>query len=293
MRLTRRGLQLALGALWFLDGILQLQPFMLGTGFAKQIVAPAGEGEPQFVAGPVHWAANVIAAHPVALDVPFATVQLLLGVGLLAPPTAQLALFASIPWALGVWYFGEGLSGLASGHASLLTGAPGAALLYAVLAAAASPRGDDGAEPPAHWLTAAWVVLWVGAAVFQALPGQNTGTAVAATASAPASLGAQLAPWIRGHGTLVVASLVAVEALIGVSVLVRHLRVVAAAAGLLLAVVIWVFFQDLGQLATGQATDPNTGPLIMLIAVALLTPVRRTVRYPEWSLTASAAGGRR
>jgi len=106
--MTRRGLQIALGFLWLLDGGLQLQPFMLGTGFARQIVTVSADGQPQFLAVPVHWAADVIAAHPVAWDVPFATVQLLIGVGLLVPRTARLALAASVPWALGVWLFGEG-----------------------------------------------------------------------------------------------------------------------------------------------------------------------------------------
>ena len=88
--MTRRGLQIALGFLWLLDGGLQLQPFMLGTGFARQIVTVSADGQPQFVAVPMHWAADVIAAHPVAWDVPFATVQLLIGVGLLVPRTAAL-----------------------------------------------------------------------------------------------------------------------------------------------------------------------------------------------------------
>ena len=63
-----------------------------------------------------------------------------------------------------MWYFGEGLSGLASGRASLATGAPGSALLIAIPAGAAS---DDG---PAPWLPLALALLWVGGAVFQALP---------------------------------------------------------------------------------------------------------------------------
>ena len=124
LRITRRHLQIALGLLWLLDGALQLQPFMLRTSFARQVLDPVAAGQPHFVAGPVHWAANLIAAHPVAWDVPFAAIQLLIGLGLLFPRTAKLALAASIPWSLGVWFFGEGLSGLASGHASLLTGAP-------------------------------------------------------------------------------------------------------------------------------------------------------------------------
>ncbi len=41
MRVTRRGLQLALAALWLLDGALQFQPFMLTRGFAHDVIAPA------------------------------------------------------------------------------------------------------------------------------------------------------------------------------------------------------------------------------------------------------------
>jgi hypothetical protein len=176
---SRRQLQIALGLLWFLDGALQLQPFMLGPGFARQILAPNAAGQPELVAAPILWAVRLIGAHPVAWDVPFAAVQLLLGVGLLVPRTARRALAASIPWALGVWFFGEGLAGIAGGHASLLTGAPGAALLYGVLALAAWPT-RDASQRPARWLPFAWAVVWIGGAVFQALPGQNTGGAVAA-----------------------------------------------------------------------------------------------------------------
>src|SRR5207237_4323831 len=86
-RVTRRHLQIALGLIWLLDGGLQFQPFMLRTSFARDVIAPLADGQPHFVAGPVHWAANLIVAHPVAWDVPFATIQVLLGLGLLVPRT--------------------------------------------------------------------------------------------------------------------------------------------------------------------------------------------------------------
>jgi hypothetical protein len=285
LRVTRRHLQIALGLLWLLDGGLQLQPFMLRTSFARQILDPVAAGQPHFVSAPVQWAANIIAAHPVAWDVPFATVQLLIGLGLLVPRTAKLTLAASIPWALGVWFFGEGLSGLASGHASLLTGAPGSVLLYAVLALAAWPRRDPSEEAPARWLPLAWAVLWVGGAIFQALPGQNTGTAVAGAinSGAPGWLGrldASIAGWITPHGTTVVVALVVAEALIGLGALYRRSRGPAVAAGLVLALAIWVIGQDLGLLYTGQATDPNTAPIIALVAIAILGSSRARVGAP-------------
>ena len=301
VRVTRRHLQIVLGLLWLLDGALQLQPFMLGTGFARQIVAPTAAGEPHVVALVIRWSADVIAAHPVAWDVPFAAVQLLIGLGLLVPRTVRPALAASIAWSLGVWVFGEGLSGLLTGHASLLTGAPGSALLYGVLALAAWPRGDASADAPARWLPLAWCVLWVGGAVFQALPGQNTGAAVAGAISggaggAPGWLGrldASVARWSAHHGAAVVVALVVSEAVIGLAVLPSRTRAPAVVAGLVLASVTWVLGQDLGQLYSGQATDPNTAPLIVLLAVAILGSRRsQAFTAPAAMATATARGVR-
>jgi hypothetical protein len=241
VRITRRTLQVVLGLVWLLDGALQFQPFMLGTGFARQVIAPGGAGQPDFVAIPVRWAAHMVAANPVAWDVPFALTQVLIGVGLLVPRTARLALAASIPWALAVWFLGEGLSGLAGGNASLRTGAPGAALLYAVLALAAWQRRDASIEAPASWLPLAWAVLWVGAAVLDAIPGRS--------ADAP---------------------VVVAEALIGLAALHSRTRIVGVAAGFAAALTIWAVAQDFGQLTSGRATDPNTAPIIALMAVAVL-----------------------
>jgi hypothetical protein len=246
--MTRRQLQVALGVLWLIDAALQAQPFMWTRDFATQGIALDGQGQPGFVSEPVHWVSTVIAAHPVAWNIPFAGIQLLLGVGLLVPRTARLALAASIAWGLGVWYFGEGLYGLASGHASLVTGGPGGALLLAILAAAAWPSAGGSDEPPAPWLPFAWAVVWVGAAVFQAVPGQS-----------------------GVKGSLLIPALVAAEYLVGVGALVRSTRVPAAALGLALALAFWVLGQDLGALSSGQATDPNSGPVLALMAIAVMS----------------------
>src|SRR4029078_7721853 len=99
-----------------------------------------------------------------------APIQFRMRLGLLWRRTVKPALAGSILWSIGVWFFGEGLGGLASGHARLLTGAPGSVSLYAVLARAAWPRGDRSEEAPARWLPFAWAVVWIGGSVFQALP---------------------------------------------------------------------------------------------------------------------------
>ena len=276
LRVTRRTLQVVLGLFWLLDGGLQFQPFMLRASFAREVLAPVGDGQPHFVAGPVHWAANLIAAHPVAWDVPFASIQLLLGLAMLVPRTARLALAPSLPWALGVWFFGEGLSGLASGNASLITGAPGSVVIYGVLALAAWPRRGRSDVPPARRLPLAWAAFWVGGAVLQALPLNNKGADVSSAILAfggpgwLASFQASLAGWVGHHGVAAVVVLVAVEALIGIAALFRRTLTVSAVVGLLAVLAIWVIGQDFGQLYTGQATDPNTGLIVTVMAVGLL-----------------------
>jgi hypothetical protein len=285
-QVTRRDLQVALGLLWVLDGALQAQPFMFSGGFASQVIAPVGSGQPGPVSGPVHWAATLVAANPVVWNALAVAIQLALGVGLLLPRTARLTLAASIGWAIGVWYIGEGLSGLASGHASLLTGAPGSALMYAILAAAAWPRGDSRRELPARWLAPAWAVLWVGAALFQLLPGQNTGAALSSAmtggaASAPhwlAQLDASVGTWASHHGLLAVILLAAVEILVGLGALLHKTRTLAVTTGLALSAAIWIVGQNFGQLYSGRATDPNSAPLFMLMAVAMLAWSRRSAR---------------
>ena len=139
---------------------------------------------------------------------------------------------------------------------------------------------------PARWLPLAWALLWIGAALFQALPGQNSGTAVAAeisggSASAPAWLGqldASIAGWTARHGTAVVLALLVSEALIGLAALHRRTRGSAVVVGCVLALAIWLVGQDLGQLASGQATDPNTAPLIALMGIAIAGSRRARAR---------------
>jgi hypothetical protein len=266
LRFTRHHLQIALGLFWLLDGALQFQPYMLGTGLANQVIAPTASGQPHWVSAPVLWVARLIAAHPVAWDVPFALIQLLIGLGLLFPRTTRLALAVSVPWGLGVWFFGEGLSGMASGHASLLTGAPGSVLVYVLLAIAAWPSRDPRQVAPARWLTIAWAVIWVGGAIFQALPAQNTGPDLVSALAGPVPASG----WVTSHGTPLVVGLVIVEALIGLAALHRRTRVAGVAVGFVLALAIWVIGQDFGLLFSGQATDPNTAPLLALMAVAIL-----------------------
>jgi hypothetical protein len=281
--ITRRHLQIGLGSLWLLDGALQCQPFMFGRGFASQILAPAGVGLPGLLGEPLHAAIRVASDQPVLANGAFALIQILLGLGLLTRRFTRVTLGASIVWALSVWIGGEGLGGLGAG-ATLLTGAPGAALLYAVIAVVAWPSGEPRAdERPSRWALPAWCALWLLAAGLQLIDGNSSTSFTmmlrAAQSSAPgwvARIDRHLAhlqapSWIAA-GVIALYVLVAIWSL--VPGWTRHLSI---GIGIAVAVMGWVFFQGLGDLTSGQATDPNSGPLIVLLALAVVGAHSRTV----------------
>jgi hypothetical protein len=103
---ARRALQLGLAACWLLDAVLQYQSFMFSTSFARMIGGTAA-GNPSVIARPIAWNATLVEHHLVLLNTIFATIQLVLGLGIAFRPTVRAALAASIAWSLAVWWFGE------------------------------------------------------------------------------------------------------------------------------------------------------------------------------------------
>ena len=282
--LSCRSLSCALGVLWLLDGALQLQSFMFTKGFAHQIIAPSAVGQPWFVSEPVRWNALLITHYPVLCNSFFAAVQLAIGVGFLIPRLRRPAIVASVLWAGGVWYAGEGLGGVAGGHANALVGAPGAAVLYGVLAVAAWPGTHSGVDHqpqrPPYWLLPVWAVLWVGGAVLDLLPGNRPASTFSAQLAANASSVPQwlarfddgLGRGVHSMGFSATIVVVALELAIGLAALgPRPARSIFIVTGIVLAAVYWAAGQSFGQLLSGQATDPSTGPLLILVGIAALS----------------------
>jgi hypothetical protein len=278
----RRKLQLALGALWLLDAMLQFQPFMFGRGFG-QMLAEGARGNPALVAGPVTWSAGFIGHHAAVLNAVFAVVQLLFGLGIAWRPTVRLALAASVAWALAVWWLGEGFGGLLAGTASPVNGAPGAVLLYALLAVLLWPADRDPAAPfPAgravgrRAARAAWLALWLGLAGLALLPATKAPRALSdmiagTTPGEPAWLAwtdAHAASALARYGLLASILLAVVFTAIALG---ACLPGRASRAAIVMAIAVAVALglaQGLGGVLTGSGTDPDTGPLLVLLALA-------------------------
>jgi hypothetical protein len=308
-KITKRGIQITLGLLWLLDGALQLQHQMFTSSFAHNVIAPAAQGQPVVVSEPIHLGVRIILSHPAIFDACFALIQLAIGAAILWKRTITYGLAGSVIWGLLVWFAGEGLSGIASGHTTLLMGAPGAALLYAIIAVAVFPRQGSkkkhGDTQPAYWLAIVWAILWVGGGIFQLLPGQNSisdlssmitgsisgaprwlvivdthvahlvnsfGTTTTSMAGIHMST-LQMAqmPTKPGSGYGLILFLALLQSLIGLAIFVpRYGRNIAIAVGIVLSLLFWIVGQSLGGYYTGLATDPNTAPLFILLGIAIL-----------------------
>src|SRR5262249_60191946 len=82
----RRAIQVTLGVLWLLDAALQFQPYMFTKAFVRDVILSTAPGNPAIVARPIIWAANLMLGHIVIANAIFATLQLLLALGLLWLP---------------------------------------------------------------------------------------------------------------------------------------------------------------------------------------------------------------
>jgi len=285
---TRRWLQLALAAMWLLDAILQLQSFFFTQGFGQMLAATAA-GDPAVIAGPVNWSARLIEAHPTWTNAAFATVQMFLALGIAWRPTLKAALATSVAWSLGVWWLGEGLGGVLAGTASTVSGAPGAVILYALLAVLLWPVESEGAFVAARPLSVrsarlVWLAVWGSLAYFAVQSANRTAQGLHQMLSGMASgepgwlasLDRDAAGLLAGQGTLASVVLAVVLGVVAAGI---FGPVPAARAAVLLAIVvalvIWVVGENFGGILTGSGTDPNSGPPLVLLAIAYWPPGSR------------------
>jgi len=281
---ARRWLQIALGLLWLLDAALQFQPYMFSRAFAIKILSASAVGSPWPVAGPVRTASQLMLHNLVAWNAAFATMQLALAVGLLWRPTARAALAGTVFWSLAVWWLGESLGGILAGAASPLSGAPGAVILYALVALLAWPARTrdrqhatvaDG-SPLGARSQMLWLVLWGSYAylILQApnrAPGALRASIAGLAAGEPRWIAAmdQVAATAAGHAGILIPVLAAAAfALIGAAIFLPAAARPALTLSIILAMAIWAIGENFGGILTGQATDPNTGPLLVLLAFA-------------------------
>jgi hypothetical protein len=297
---SQRVLQIILGLFWILDAALQFQPFMFGRGFVTSFILPNASGQPFVLADLITHIGNFVSPAVAVWNTFFALIQLFIGVGLLFRRSVRPALTVSFVWVIGVWVIGEGLGMLLTGTASALTGAPGSVLLYGLLGLMAWPRPSrrwiDWSDRPAGVASSAaaqgigrtvtplavWAGYWSLAAVLFLLPDNRTTSSVqsAIVGMADGQPG-WYARFLTDFGNLFSTTgtqtawiLAAICLVIGLGPLVAVRPGWFLAAGALLSFLLWIAGQGLvGNVFSGSDTDPNTGPLVILLAAAMVPTV--------------------
>jgi len=306
---VRRALQLVLAAIWLVDGVLQLQATFFTKSFGSQMIGPMSAGVPGFLGHSITWSGAHIASDAQLSNAVFAAIQILLGLGIAWRPALRWTLAASVAWSIGVWWIGEGLGGITNGGADPVNGAPGAVILYALLAVLLWPRKSSaGSTSPfvaamavgTNWAKALWLVLWGSLAYF----------AVAGANSAPQGLHDLISGeadgepgWIAwldrnaasplSHDGLAISIVLAV--LLGIVAIGVYLPARFVNPTLVLAIVLalafWVIGENFGALLAGGATDVNSGPLLVLLAASYwYRAVRRASSAPDGALVLSTEG---
>ena len=313
---ARRLLRVGFGILWVFDGILQAQPQMAG-GLPQEVIKPAAATSPAWVQHLVNWGGSIWTYHPIQAGAATVWIQVGIGMWLIFAPrgwASRLAGLASVAWGLVVWAFGEAFGGIFAPGLTVLFGAPGAVLIYAVAGALIALPERAWESPRTGRLTLAGTgVFLLGMALLQAWPGRGfwQGTAhgqasgladmvqsMAATSQPRvlASLVSAFGNFTAAHGFAV--NLVAVIALaaIGAAFCVSALRGDARLAriAVLVAAVFcladWVLIEDLGFFG-GVGTDPNSMiPLILLFTAGYLAMSPAPQPEPAAAATAEDAG---
>ncbi len=286
IRVTTRGIQIALGLVWLLDGLFQFKSFMYTHSIVTEVFVPAAEKQWSIVGGPMH-TFDTFYGHDLTLwNTLSGEIQVAIGLGLmLSRKTVRPALLASFGWAFVVWWFGEGFGGLTSNTLpSPLMGAPGAVVLYAIVGLLVWPTSrEDGCSPADigplrdRGGLYAWSGLWALSAGLWLV---NVNRASGATHEMVEGMAAASPHWLatfqtsvgnhtQGSGTTIAVVLAIVSVAVALGVWTR-LRWAALAVGIVVSLAYWVLGQSLGGPFWAEgATDFNSGPLFVLLAVAL------------------------
>ena len=318
MLLSRKTLQRILGALWLIDGLLQLQPLMFTGNMINSIMRPMLQGQPGFIEPSLQFIVNQTTEHLALVNVVIAIVQICLGLGflLLSDRWVKELLVVSIVWSLIVWYGGEGMNMLFTGTASVLSGAPGAVLLYPLLGFAVYPRRKS--DPAVRQgkvnvrydglLTRKylrWILsgFWFFAALLQLQPNWWQPGQISQTIGAMVGQGGLNAvlvdPVLQRLSDLTanieiplnIALIVVFLALgIGLAVVRQERLRPFLIASIAVSVVIWYCTEAFGMILTGMATDFNSGLLVVVMALACW-PKAQTIRFARARVAREARQG--
>jgi hypothetical protein len=260
---------------------------MYSKGFVQMLTGMEA-GQPHWLSASIAWGARFEQTDVTLWNTLFALTQVAIGLGILYRPTVRLALASAVAWTVVVWWFGEAFGMLFANTANPLTGAPGAVLLYALIGLIVWPNDRPGGLLGIRGARIAWAALWcVAAWAWLLAPNGGANATRDAIGSAPSGMN-----WLStiqhhastiaaGNGVLIAIVLAATSLAIGITVAADWQARTFLWLAVYLNILYWVLGQGLGGLATGTATDPNAGPLFIVLAAALITQLPARTAEPD------------
>lgn len=287
MFFSRKLVRRILGVLWLIDGLLQLQPQMFTANMINGVLQPMLQGQPAPVAANLQVVVTMIGQHLILFNLLIAIVQVEIGLFLICGLWIRATVIISVVWALVVWYAGEGMNMLLTGQSSILSGAPGAVLLYPLLGLLLYPRtatapgaGQATLLSPTQFRRVL-AGFWIFAALLQFQPYWWQPGRISGVMSDLIGLGGinrvLLDPALQRFslataGLEIPLNLVLIEIFLVMGLALAVVKQERARpwllASLTLSLLIWWMFQGFGMLFTGLATDVNSGLLLVLMALA-------------------------
>ncbi len=270
----------ALGVLWIIAGLLEFQPHLFTAQFITAVVDPTKIAQPDFILAPINFFSGLFLLHTAIFNLAIALGQLGIGIMILVKKTQKVGLGFSVIWGLFVWYIGEGMGGIFSQHASLLTGFPGAAIIYVVIALATWPTKSAGLSKLFDGsVVYTWLLVWAGGALLNLETSPVSSHALghilkSSANNLPGLLGSpitHLGSFVMAQGNWLFWSLIGVEALIGFAIfLPSWLKKPLLYMSLCLLIVFWIAGQNMGGLFSGTATDLNCAPALFLLGLMVI-----------------------
>ena len=305
LHVNQRTLQVALGVIWILDGLLKFQPRLFRPSFVSTVIRPMAVGQPTLIASTIDHMANFLSHEATMWVAVFGLVEIGIGVGLLFRRSVRPALVVSFIWGIGIALFGEGLGMVLTGDTSPLQGAPGAVCFYVLLGVMVWPKrqvGSDAVRTGAASSAAGrgvfggtgallvWAAIWAFEAIIWMFPFNRTGDSISSQMTTTASgepgwyahFLHSFGQAFTGAGVWVAVILATASIVIALGPLVSRRPQIFIVLGIGLALGYWITGEGLGELLTFGGTDPNNGPIVALIGLAVLplVPARESEPTP-------------
>ena len=276
---NRKFLRIAFGLLWFIDGLLQLQP-LLGIAFIEETVSPGlimGSYQP-WLSSLINTAADAWNLNPMVYDSIAATIQIFGGAIMLIGPRDLLyraVLILSIPWSILIWIIAEGFGNSISPGASWIIGSPGSVLFYLMASALLLLSERHDLRKAVRILM---IAIFLVEFAWQVIPSNGYWNGVNLAMNTYLISVRPQYPDFSGFEASVVQALLAnpifYNSLISASLAVAavfwilwpgRLSVTYTVA---ISILTWIFLMGFGGLFTGSSTDPNTQIPLACISIS-------------------------